>query len=251
MGCCYSRLEKEEIVSRCKARKRYMKQFVKARHAFSASHCMYFRCLRTTGSALLQFATAETTLHHPPDHHLPPTLPTPPPPQPPTPPPPPPSSTWISGKLSAVVGSSGVHISRPRVVRYSSRVWEEFEPLFGSWSSTPKLNVFGCDGMGGVTAVGGSLGVGSHCSTVERLYAWEKKLYQEVKNMESSKIEHAKRVEQLRKMELKRADYMKTEKAKKEVEKLESVMMVSSQAIESTSDEIVKLREEELYPATC
>ncbi|XP_035831132.1 uncharacterized protein LOC110880209 [Helianthus annuus] len=63
--------------------------------------------------------------------------------------------------------------------------------------------------------------------------------------MESSKIEHAKRVEQLRKMELKRADYMKTEKAKKEVEKLESIMMVSSQAIESTSDEIVKLREEE------
>ncbi|KAM0048998.1 hypothetical protein Hdeb2414_s0008g00280791 [Helianthus debilis subsp. tardiflorus] len=65
--------------------------------------------------------------------------------------------------------------------------------------------------------------------------------------MESSKIEHAKRVEQLRKMELKRADYMKIEKAKREVEKLESIMMVSS-AIESTSDEIVKLREEEPYP---
>ncbi|KAL8211178.1 hypothetical protein R6Q57_005615 [Mikania cordata] len=116
-------------------------------------------------------------------------------------------------------------------------------PLFGSWSSTPRLNAFGCNDIGGVRVVGGG-----HCSTVERLYAWEKKLYQEVKNMESSKIEHAKRVEQLRKLELKRADYMKTEKAKKEVEKLESRMMVSSQAIESTSDEIVKLREEELYP---
>ena len=62
------------------------------------------------------------------------------------------------------------------------------------------------------------------------------------------KIEHGKKVEQLRKMEVKRADYMKTEKAKKEVEKLESRMMVSSTAIESTSHEIVKLREEELYP---
>lgn len=61
-------------------------------------------------------------------------------------------------------------------------------------------------------------------------------------------MEHSKRAEQLRKMEIKRADYMKTEKAKKEVEKLESRMMVSSQSIESTSDEIVKLREEELYP---
>lgn len=41
---------------------------------------------------------------------------------------------------------------------------------------------------------------------------------------------------------------MKTEKAKKEVEKLESRMMVASQAIETTSAEIIKLRESELYP---
>ena len=52
----------------------------------------------------------------------------------------------------------------------------------------------------------------------------------------------------LRKLEMKRADYVKTEKMKKEVEKLESQMMVSSQAIESTSAEIIKLRETELYP---
>lgn len=47
---------------------------------------------------------------------------------------------------------------------------------------------------------------------------------------------------------MKRADYVKTEKAKKEVEKLESRMMVASQAIETTSAEIIKLRESELYP---
>lgn len=47
---------------------------------------------------------------------------------------------------------------------------------------------------------------------------------------------------------MKRADYVKTEKAKKEVEKLESRMMVASQAIETTSTEIIKLRELELYP---
>ncbi|KAK9071451.1 hypothetical protein SSX86_010020 [Deinandra increscens subsp. villosa] len=366
MGCCYSRLEKEEMVSRCKARKRYMKQFVNSRHAFSASHSMYLRSLRTTGAALLQFATAETTLHHPQHHHLPPTLPSPPPPQPPPPPPmsptsetwttttsttntastplpppppppPPPSSTWDfwdpfmqsstrSGTvedeewedMSTTVASetavtAAVSAAPPSAVSGFSKIsgstattsemavvvstkikdlmeiikeldeyflqaadsggklsallevpacsfpgqgssgkvhgyGKNLSPLFSSWSSTPKLNMFGCDDMGGVRVVGGGLSGGSHCSTVERLYAWEKKLYQEVKNMESSKMEHAKRVEQLRKMELKRADYMKTEKAKKEVEKLESRMMVSSQAIESTSDEIVKLREEELYP---
>ena len=52
----------------------------------------------------------------------------------------------------------------------------------------------------------------------------------------------------LKKLEMKRADYMKTEKTRKEVEKLESEMMVSSQAIETTSAEIIKLRETELYP---
>lgn len=52
----------------------------------------------------------------------------------------------------------------------------------------------------------------------------------------------------LRKLEVKRADYVKTEKTKKEVEKLESQMMVAAQGIESTSAEIIKLRETELYP---
>lgn len=62
------------------------------------------------------------------------------------------------------------------------------------------------------------------------------------------RLEHEKKAAQLRKLEMKRADYVKTEKAKKEVEKLESRMMVASQAIESTSAEIIKLRESELYP---
>ncbi|CAN0918789.1 Protein ALTERED PHOSPHATE STARVATION RESPONSE 1 [Linum grandiflorum] len=95
---------------------------------------------------------------------------------------------------------------------------------------------------------GGGGGGFSHCSTVERMYAWEKKLFQEVKNAESIKMEHEKKVGLFRKLEMKRADYLKTEKTKKEVEKLESQMMVASQAIESTSSEIIKLRETELYP---
>ncbi|KAK8607450.1 hypothetical protein V6N13_053185 [Hibiscus sabdariffa] len=67
-------------------------------------------------------------------------------------------------------------------------------------------------------------------------------------NAEAIEIEREKRVVHLRKLEVKRADYMKTEKTKKEVEKLESQMMVALQAIETTSAEIIKLRELELYP---
>ncbi|CAH1421604.1 unnamed protein product [Lactuca virosa] len=367
MGCYYSRLEREEMVSRCKARKRYMKQFVKARNAFSASHSMYLRSLRNTGAALLQFATAESPLHLPPvlPSSSPPTppapLPPPPPPPPmspssevwttsttntsstplppPPPPPPPPSSTWdfwdpfmpmsertetmrddewedmstnaasetvvttttvgsasVAAPPSAVSGFSKITVSNatqngmPVVVSSKSKdlleIIKELDeyflraadsggklsallevptcsfpnetpsgkihgyglnlnPFLCSWSSSGRSMKFNCDGM---TAVDGIHIPGSHRSTVERLFEWEKKLFDEVKNAESLKMEHEKKVEHLRKLELKRGDYMKTEKAKKEVEKLESRITVSGQAIESTSQEIVKLRETELYP---
>ncbi|KAI3451410.1 hypothetical protein Pfo_008075 [Paulownia fortunei] len=363
MGCWYSRLDREEMVSRCKARKRYMKQFVKARQAFSAAHSMYLRSLRNTGSALLQFATAETSLHH--HHHLPPLnpsppppLPTPPPPmspiswttsstttssaiRPPPPPPPPPvpsSSTWdfwdpfmpTSGRsvdeeeweetttASEVAATTPTTAGAPNVAAPPSvvtatattarselavvvstkskdlvEIIQELDdyflkaanaggplslllevpfcnfspqtssgkdhgygksssPLLWTWgSSSAKWNAFGkfCeDPIGNNVGCLATDGNATHCSTVERLYAWEKKLYQEVKNAEHLKLEHEKKAAILRKLEMKSADYIKTEKAKKEVEKLESQMMVALQAIETTSTEIIKLRESELYP---
>ncbi|KAJ6740465.1 hypothetical protein OIU79_000564 [Salix purpurea] len=94
----------------------------------------------------------------------------------------------------------------------------------------------------------GGVAHASHCSTVERLYAWEKRLFLEVKNAESLKIEHQKKLALFRKLEVKRAEYVKTEKTKKEIEKLESKMMVATQGTETTFTEIIKLRETELYP---
>ncbi|KAE8709492.1 putative L-ascorbate peroxidase 3-like [Hibiscus syriacus] len=122
-------------------------------------------------------------------------------------------------------------------------------PTTWAWNWNKKLE--GMGKLGENNNVGNAGGIAlssSHCSTVERIYAWEKKLYQEVKNAEAIKIEHEKRVAHLRKLEVKRADYMKTEKTKKEVDKLDSQMMVASQAIETTSAEIIRLRESELYP---
>ncbi|KAI9124184.1 hypothetical protein K1719_005484 [Acacia pycnantha] len=71
--------------------------------------------------------------------------------------------------------------------------------------------------------------------------------YHVEENVETIKIEHEKKATTLRKLEMKRADYVKTWKTKKEVEKLESHMMVASQAIESTLAKIIKLRETKLY----
>ncbi|KAL3630120.1 hypothetical protein CASFOL_023104 [Castilleja foliolosa] len=353
MGCWHSRLEREEMISRCKARKRYMKQFVKARQAFSAAHSMYIRSLRNTGSALLQFATAETTLHH--HHHnlnpspSPPPRPSSPisstntttsttasstvlPPPPPPPPPVPSSSSWnfwdpfmptsgrsvdeewedtvpvttaavapnvagppslvtttattttCSSELAMVVSTKSkdlveiiqelddyflkaanagsplsllleVPVSNFTPHTSSGRdfgLGKSSSALLWTWgSSSAKWNAFGklCEDPVGNNV--GGLAVdenATHCSTVERLYAWEKKLYQEVKNAEQLKLEHEKKVAISRKLDMKNADYITTEKAKKEVEKLESKMMVALQAIETTSTEIIKLRESELYP---
>ncbi|PIA57375.1 hypothetical protein AQUCO_00600246v1 [Aquilegia coerulea] len=359
MGCCYSRLEREEMVSRCKARRRYMKQFVKARHAFSAAHTLYLRCLRSTGSALLQFATAETSLHHHHHlhlhlqhhhHHLPPLLaqsqptpPLPPPPPPPPlstssdnstsvtssvlpPPPPPPPSSWdfwdpfapsssrsvteeewesttmVSETVATTIAASvaappsivsacskdttselamvvsrnakdlveiikevdeyflkaadtGAHVSfllEASSSRSTGKVYncgKNLSPLTWSWGSKSKSSEFGrVDEMVVSHYVGGEAATSSHCSTIERLYAWEKKLFEEVKNAESIKIEHEKRVEQLRKQELKGADYINIDKSKKEIEKLDSMMQVATQAIETTSSEIIRVREIELFP---
>ncbi|KAL9661125.1 hypothetical protein QQ045_025945 [Rhodiola kirilowii] len=374
MGCCYSRIEREEMVARCKARKRYMKQLVRARQSLSASHSMYLRSLRSTGSALLQFSNAETVLHlkNQQIHHRPPPPPSrdmpetpmssvhpppppppmsssnetwttttstsvaasplPPPPPPPAPPhaapswdfwdpfaaPPPQTTTeeeWETTTVSETATMTAVDVNAPpsMVSGYSkeestgselamvvsrnskdlSEIFRELDEYFlkaadagcevssilevsgSSFSSHPptgkeqyyqrclsplswtcnsysKLNAFAkCgDEVVGFDASGGSvLGISSsHSCTLERLYAWEKKLFAEVKTAEMTKREHEKKVTLLRKLEMKRAEYLKTAKTKKEVESLESRLMVATQAIESTSLEIIKLRETELYP---
>ncbi|KAJ8499143.1 hypothetical protein OPV22_009695 [Ensete ventricosum] len=375
MGCWYSRLERQEAVSWCKARRRYMKQLVQGRRAFAAAHSLYLRSLRATGATLLQFANAETHLHH---HHLPPIpsspspslppppSPPPPPPQPPPPstsshppvspssdnwtssvtaspilppPPPPPPSSWdfwdpfvpsssrsateeeweevtttvsevttapaVGPPPSVVSGYSKDSASElamvvvPRGKKDLSEIVKELDDYFlkaaeagnrvsfileaphcdqsSNQDLAGKMHAYGKNlrhlhwswisnskATGGFTRFGrcreqmgrgigsGDGGVGSghmsHTSTMEKLYAWEKKLYLEVKNAEMIREEHEKRMSLLRKQEAKGADYVKVEKNKMEIERLESKMMVATQAIETTTSAIIKLRESELFP---
>ncbi|KAG8057581.1 hypothetical protein GUJ93_ZPchr0002g23702 [Zizania palustris] len=100
------------------------------------------------------------------------------------------------------------------------------------------------DGMGN----GRGSGILSHSSTVEKLYAWEKKLFLEVKSYEGFKQEHDKKMGLLRKQEVKGVDYLKMEKNKMEIESLDSKMLVATQSIETTTSEIIRLRESELFP---
>lgn len=69
-----------------------------------------------------------------------------------------------------------------------------------------------------------------------------------LQSTERLRDEHVKRVNLLRKQELKGVDYLKVEKNKREIESLESKMMVAAQSMEATTSEITRLRESELFP---
>lgn len=88
----------------------------------------------------------------------------------------------------------------------------------------------------------------SHALTLERLLAWEKKLFEEVKAVESLTSEREKKCACLRRQEVKGEDASKIEKTRMEIKKLYSLIMVSYQRVDSTEEAIEDLRDDELHP---
>nr|ACL54511.1 unknown [Zea mays] len=314
MGCCQSRLERLEAVSRCKARRRYTKHLVQARRDMAAAHALYLRALRATGASLLHFASAEADHPHPHssaaddadwDDAATTVVDAPI-----AAPPPvvtaaaavaaPPSivtattTSTTPSELTVVAvprGGAGkkdlaeiateldeyflkaadagarvaalleapvceppeptTNSSLPgKVLSYS----KSLKPMGWAWGGggygkgNDGFTRFGRGDGGMPMGNGGGGGMLSHSSTVEKLYAWEKKLFLEVKSYEGYKQEHDKKVSLLRKQEVKGVDYLKMEKNKMEIESLESKMLVANQSIETTTSEIIRLRESELFP---
>ncbi|XP_068643689.1 protein ALTERED PHOSPHATE STARVATION RESPONSE 1-like [Aristolochia californica] len=89
---------------------------------------------------------------------------------------------------------------------------------------------------------------GSHQSTLDRLYAWEKKLYEEVKSGERIRIAYEKKCMQLRNQDVKGEDPSVVDKTRAAVRDLQTQIKVSIHSIESISKRIETLRDEELYP---
>ncbi|XP_065859149.1 nitrate regulatory gene2 protein-like [Euphorbia lathyris] len=117
--------------------------------------------------------------------------------------------------------------------------------LSSTWTSKPPLAVKYRLDTGSLNEPGGPK---SLCSTMERLLAWEKKLYDEVKDREGVKIEHEKKLSTLQSQEYKGEDGMKLDKTKTSINKLQSLIIVTSQAVSTTSTAIVGLRDTDLVP---
>ncbi|KAL8129821.1 hypothetical protein V2J09_018976 [Rumex salicifolius] len=117
--------------------------------------------------------------------------------------------------------------------------------LSSSWTSKPPLAVkYKLD----ATALNEPGGPKSLCSTLERLLAWEKKLYEEVKAREGVKIEHEKKLKTLQSQEYKGEEEIKLDKTKTSIQRLQSLIIVTSQAVNTTSSAITSLRDSDLIP---
>ncbi|KAA8535751.1 hypothetical protein F0562_030747 [Nyssa sinensis] len=89
---------------------------------------------------------------------------------------------------------------------------------------------------------------GSHQSTLNRLYAWEKKLHEEVRNGERFRIAYERKCMQLRNQDVKVEDLSSADKTTAIIRDLHTQIQVSVHSVESISKRIEALRDEELQP---
>ncbi|KAM6602150.1 hypothetical protein CsatA_021759 [Cannabis sativa] len=88
----------------------------------------------------------------------------------------------------------------------------------------------------------------THASILDKLLAWEKKLYDEVKAGEVMKFEYQRKVNSLNKLKKRASNPDAVEKAKAAVSHLHTRYIVDIQSMDSTVSEINRLRDEQLYP---
>ncbi|OVA04122.1 protein of unknown function DUF632 [Macleaya cordata] len=117
--------------------------------------------------------------------------------------------------------------------------------LSSSWTAKPPLEIKYRLDAASLNEPGG---LKSHCSTLEQLLAWEKKLYQEVKAREGANIEHEKKLASLQTQEYRGGGEAKLDKTKASIKRLQSLILVTSQAVSTTSSAIIHVRDTELTP---
>ncbi|KAM7275274.1 hypothetical protein ACFE04_017140 [Oxalis oulophora] len=88
----------------------------------------------------------------------------------------------------------------------------------------------------------------THATVLDKLLAWEKKLYEEVKQGELMKFEYKRKVALLNKQKKRNVSAETLEKTKAAVSHLHTRYIVDMQSMDSTVSEVNRLRDEQLYP---
>ncbi|XP_042494579.1 protein ALTERED PHOSPHATE STARVATION RESPONSE 1-like [Macadamia integrifolia] len=85
-------------------------------------------------------------------------------------------------------------------------------------------------------------------STLQKLYIWEKKLYDEVKAEEKMRVFHDQKWKRLLRLDRKGAEAHKVESTQTLVRDLSAKIRIAIQVVDKISVKITKLRDEELWP---
>ncbi|CAL1358485.1 unnamed protein product [Linum trigynum] len=131
----------------------------------------------------------------------------------------------------ALIRSASFRSSSSRFVASSSSFRDEPEDSCSSDVSDDNCAIFG-----------------GHQSTLDRLYAWEKKLFDEVKSGEKIRIAYEKKCMQLRNQDVKGEDPCVLDKTRASIRELDTQIKVSIHSVEVISKRIETLRDEELQP---
>ncbi|KAF5192269.1 Nitrate regulatory gene2 protein [Thalictrum thalictroides] len=89
---------------------------------------------------------------------------------------------------------------------------------------------------------------GNLSSTLQKLYIWEKKLYDEVKAEEKMRIVHDRKVRRLKRLDERGAEAQKIDATRTLVRSLSTKIRIAIQVVDKISIKINKLRDEELWP---
>ncbi|KAA8546166.1 hypothetical protein F0562_020940 [Nyssa sinensis] len=89
---------------------------------------------------------------------------------------------------------------------------------------------------------------GNLSSTLQELYIWEKKLYEEVKVEEKMRILHDKKSRKLKRLDERGAEAHKVDMTRTLVRSLSTKIRIAFQVVDKISVKINKLRDEELWP---
>ncbi|KAI9106655.1 hypothetical protein K1719_022183 [Acacia pycnantha] len=89
---------------------------------------------------------------------------------------------------------------------------------------------------------------GNLSSTLEKLYAWEKKLYKEVKDEERLRVDYEKQCKRLKTLDYRGAESSKIDAAEASIRKLHTKINICIRSVDAISSRIHKLRDEELQP---
>lgn len=85
-------------------------------------------------------------------------------------------------------------------------------------------------------------------STLQKLYIWEKKLQDEVRDEEKMRLLHEKNCKRMRYLAERGADAQKLEDVQKFIKKLSTKIRIAIQVVDSISNKINTLRDDELWP---